>query len=38
MVPNNNDLSVIYPAESYPVLFNGKIIGYIDEDLVDIFV
>lgn len=38
MSPIVNDLSVIYPEENYPVLLDGRLIGYIDEDLVDNFV
>lgn len=38
MSPNVNDLTVIYPPDSYPVLLDGRLIGYIDEDLVKIFV
>lgn len=35
MSPIVNDLSVNYPPDNYPVLLDGKIIGYVEEDLID---
>ena len=35
MSPIVNDLSVYYPADNYPVVLDGRIVGYVEEDLVD---
>lgn len=37
MTPGVNDLSIVYNPDNYNVLLDGRIIGYIDEDLVDEF-
>ncbi len=33
MNPVVNDLNVIFPPDYYPILLNGKIIGYLNPTL-----
>ena len=35
MHPISNDLSIIYPPKSLPILLDGRIIGYIEVSTAD---
>lgn len=35
MIPIIHNVSVIFPPEAYHVVLDGRIIGYIEEKLVD---
>lgn len=35
MNPIQNDFNTVFPPESYTVTFDGKVVGYVEENLID---
>lgn len=35
MSPIVDDVSVVYPPDNYPVTLDGRLVGYVEEDIVD---
>lgn len=38
MIPETNNLTIFYPPNCSYVIFNGKIIGYVDNSMAETFV
>jgi DNA-directed RNA polymerase I subunit RPA2 len=38
MTPNSNDLNLHFSNASYPVILDGKLVGFIDDDIVKNFI